>query len=576
VLVAAGVLLALLILPTANVSAQAQTKKQRLCIVKMNKQALRVAKEQTRENSRCISYGAKGATHKLGPDETIEGCLTADTKTRVAKSMRKTVEADAKHCGHPSKVPDFSYSDPNTLNQAAAEQSRELIHDIFNDDLDAVIRLKDLADPFALESLAGACQEEVASRMRWCMQTRLKEFNACKDKGIKGVKREQLYPDAVLPFDEPVDVEGCIGFDRRLRIARHCIRNLELGIDEKCNDVYWAKAFPGACYDATRPADILAACVDRLSGCRVCMMLNQADDLGADCDLVDDGLANASCPPTLPSCPDGITQSPLEQCDDGNTVDGDGCSAFCMDEVCGDGIIQAPEVCDDGNIQDGDCCSSDCQTIASAGTVCRAATSDCDIAETCNGSSGLCPDDAVQSDGVVCDDGDTCSLLATCQSGVCVGQTFDPNQPTCDDGDSCTNNDRCQDTVCVGESFQPDGTSCDDSDVCTNNEECLAGVCGGELFNCGDGTVLPSCYEECDDGNTDQCDGCSEVCIFEDGTAPDRAGASCAAIFTDGLSTGDGLYWIDPDCGSKDNAIECFCGMTQGGECIFCPGEECP
>lgn len=52
-----------------------------------------------------------------------------------------------------------------------------------------------------------------------------------------------------------------------------------------------------------------------------------------------------------------------EQCDDGNAVDGDGCSATCTNEVtpaCGDGILQAGEACDDQNATDGDGCSSTC------------------------------------------------------------------------------------------------------------------------------------------------------------------------------------------------------------------------
>src|SRR5258705_9085832 len=47
-------------------------------------------------------------------------------------------------------------------------------------------------------------------------------------------------------------------------------------------------------------------------------------------------------------CGDG-TRDPDEQCDDGNVVDGDGCSAECMIEVpagCGDGAIAPPEQCD--------------------------------------------------------------------------------------------------------------------------------------------------------------------------------------------------------------------------------------
>lgn len=60
-----------------------------------------------------------------------------------------------------------------------------------------------------------------------------------------------------------------------------------------------------------------------------------------------------------------------EACDDGNAVDGDGCSAACTLEPecakgscsskCGDRLKAGAEDCDDGNTQDGDGCSSACQ-----------------------------------------------------------------------------------------------------------------------------------------------------------------------------------------------------------------------
>ncbi|MBD3156839.1 DUF4215 domain-containing protein [Candidatus Peregrinibacteria bacterium] len=53
-----------------------------------------------------------------------------------------------------------------------------------------------------------------------------------------------------------------------------------------------------------------------------------------------------------------------EQCDDGNTVSGDGCDAVCMLEdlpTCGNGTLEEPEECDDGNLVNGDGCSDICE-----------------------------------------------------------------------------------------------------------------------------------------------------------------------------------------------------------------------
>ena len=65
----------------------------------------------------------------------------------------------------------------------------------------------------------------------------------------------------------------------------------------------------------------------------------------------------------FPTCPSGSSMKPghgLETCDDGNRVDGDGCSQHCLSE-CGNGVVAKDEECDDGNTQDWDGCSSKCK-----------------------------------------------------------------------------------------------------------------------------------------------------------------------------------------------------------------------
>jgi fibro-slime domain-containing protein len=79
------------------------------------------------------------------------------------------------------------------------------------------------------------------------------------------------------------------------------------------------------------------------------------------------------------TCGDGIAEG-TEQCDDGNMNMGDGCTPFCEREpicgtngdanscagsgscnsACGDGITFGAEQCDDGNTASGDGCSSSC------------------------------------------------------------------------------------------------------------------------------------------------------------------------------------------------------------------------
>ena len=87
------------------------------------------------------------------------------------------------------------------------------------------------------------------------------------------------------------------------------------------------------------------------------------------------GTVNEGDPfPTDPVCGNSIIESG-EQCDDGNTFSGDGCSYLCQteeddpvnppppeDPICGNSIIESGEQCDDGNTVSGDGCSYLCQT----------------------------------------------------------------------------------------------------------------------------------------------------------------------------------------------------------------------
>lgn len=68
---------------------------------------------------------------------------------------------------------------------------------------------------------------------------------------------------------------------------------------------------------------------------------------------------------TAPVCGNGVLEEG-EPCDDGNAIEGDGCSAVCVQEVCGDGIVQPGlgEQCDAGTSPEGSGCSASCRLDA--------------------------------------------------------------------------------------------------------------------------------------------------------------------------------------------------------------------
>ncbi len=89
---------------------------------------------------------------------------------------------------------------------------------------------------------------------------------------------------------------------------------------------------------------------------------------GEQCDdsnTIDGDGCDADCTPSI--CGNGRVVG-AEECDDGNRSNGDGCDNNCTVTGCGNGIAAEGEMCDDGNATDGDGCESDC-TITSVSEV---------------------------------------------------------------------------------------------------------------------------------------------------------------------------------------------------------------
>ncbi len=169
-------------------------------------------------------------------------------------------------------------------------------------------------------------------------------------------------------------------------------------------------------------------------------------------------LSAATCLANVGNCGNGAVDTG-EQCDDGNTAAGDGCSSSCRIEACGNAVVDAGETCDDGNTTAGDGCSAACQREVRCGN---------GVVET----------------GETCDDGNT----------------------TAGDGCSAT----CQREPRCGSGVVDTGETCDDGNT-TAGDGCSA-TCQREP-RCGDGRLDPG--EQCDDGNTTSGDGCSATCVRE-------------------------------------------------------------
>ncbi len=251
----------------------------------------------------------------------------------------------------------------------------------------------------------------------------------------------------------------------------------------------------------------------------------------------------------LAVCGDGARQT-IEQCDDANIVNGDGCNGVCAVEACGNGVVDAGEACDCGAAgMPGD--PAVCGDGVNGGTVCQ---------PTC--TLPACGDDVLDP-GEACDDGnradgDGCSR--SCDSNEACGNGVRDVGEECDDG-NLDDHDGCQHGCVVqrcGDGIVDPGAGegCDDGDL-DSNDACLASCVNA---TCGDGILFVG-VEACDDGNGSDQDGCVGSCVL--------------AVCGDGLVI-DGVEECDD--GNDTNADGCLnsCDRNSCGDGIVYVGhEEC-
>jgi hypothetical protein len=279
----------LCVLQAGEAAAEALSKPEQKCVKKNNKSLAKMAKVQGKEHTACLKKAAKG---KLAT--TIEACLTADAKGKVAKARAKTTKQVPKAC---AASPDFGIVDPTgaTASQVAIESVLALIHSIFGPDLDAAV-VEKAADPAGQK-----CQKTVAKLAQKCQDAKLKAFNACKKTALKGKRGP-----AVANAQELQDT--CLGSglnplpDPKGKAQKACVKKLSKAIGKKCAGQNTATLFPGCADEA------LGTCVDRVASCEVCLALNAVDGLARDCEALDDGMVNGSCVEPEAACTPGETE----------------------------------------------------------------------------------------------------------------------------------------------------------------------------------------------------------------------------------------------------------------------------
>ncbi|MCC7111622.1 MAG: DUF4215 domain-containing protein [Deltaproteobacteria bacterium] len=287
---------------------------------------------------------------------------------------------------------------------------------------------------------------------------------------------------------------------------------------------------------------------------------DQNDVAGDGCDgcVAEPGYICWNGPCHQVDCGDGVIDADgvlgMEQCDDGNQTDNDGCDERCQLEpgfdcysrppgepcveiVCGDGVVSYDqfgvyEMCDDGNNLDGDGCSSTC-TYIEPGWLCPTAGELCHLPECGNGYRDVDPFGSVLE---ACDDGnessgDGCSASCQIETGF---ECLEEGVP------------------CVA---LPAGWTCalaffDAGDGC----DC---GCGREDPDCGDGGAEECSFNHCFDGDEVAVDPCDRTrCVEEDEAEEVEETGNCDAPPDDPL---DGIDPVRLACDERG------AGAREGG-----------
>jgi len=291
-------------------------------------------------------------------------------------------------------------------------------------------------------------------------------------------------------------------------------------------------------------------------------LCDDGDGAGCDetCQIITDGYRcsglGGGC--SVPTCGDRIVDRQLgETCDDGDEEAGDGCDGCraepgwvcrlfggCYPTICGDRFIEydwetsTGETCEDGDVDPGDGCDASCRTEpgwACSWDGCRQVVCGDRVVSRGDFGGGEQCDDGGDDPGDGCDEhcqiepGWTCDDFNGCVRIDCGDLVLAPGFESCDDGDD-EGGDGCSSLCQVEPGW-----------ICGYQ----AGAC--RAVECGDGRIenddQGSVYEQCDDENTDDGDGCDARCQLEPGYVCDRDGCRpivCGDSHVDGSTGGPG------------------------------------
>ncbi|MFA7682325.1 MAG: DUF4215 domain-containing protein, partial [Candidatus Peribacteraceae bacterium] len=267
----------------------------------------------------------------------------------------------------------------------------------------------------------------------------------------------------------------------------------------------------------------------------------------------------ANCTP--PTCGDGIIHPTLnEECDDGNLISGDGCSALCIEEHSSSS--SSSSFISSSSVSSQILCGVGCEQLTQE--ECTAQHSEWSwanggIVQSLQGRSIFTRFLKFIASIVLPTENRKNDMLA--QSDT-IGCCCPPEQSSSSSSSSLISSS--------SSTSSSTSSSSSISSSSSSSSSSIAPVCGNSIVETG---------EECDDGNTEMDDGCSDTCALEDGfvcgeaeTSPDGP-SICTPIYP-GLpksTCGNGIIQGSEKCDdgniTKDDGCSDSCTVEDGFEC---------
>ena len=207
----------------------------------------------------------------------------------------------------------------------------------------------------------------------------------------------------------------------------------------------------------------------------------------------------------------------------------------------------------------------------SGSTVCRPSAGICDVAETCTGSTVDCPADGFKGSAITCRNAvNICDNTERCtgSSAACPANSYaSPTTVARASAGVCDQEEYCSgfNAIIPPDAKQPSGYECRVGGACNPAEQCDGSSSSCPADVTGTNGIVEA-GEACDDGNSNNGDGCTSTCQVS-------AGWSCVgspSVCTLNVVCGNGVTQAGEQCDDGNTANGDGCSSTCQTEVSVC------